>query len=94
MRKEADDTGPMAELEHWRMRMAKFNSLVEQINAFDCRAVLRILHIAKSKTLKVTFFVAKGLYSVLVHLHVPALGEVLLTYGCFCLGGLIHHTPF
>ena len=55
MRKEADDTGPMAELEHWRMRMAKFNSLVEQINARDCRAVLRILHIAKSKTLKVTF---------------------------------------
>ena len=55
MRKEADDTGPMAELEHWRMRMAKFNSLVEQINAFDCRGVLRILHIAKSKTLKVSF---------------------------------------
>ena len=55
MRKEADDTGPMAELEHWRMRMAKFNSLVEQINARDCRAVLRIMHIAKSKTLKVTF---------------------------------------
>lgn len=55
MRKEADDTGPMAELEHWKMRMAKFNSLVEQINDCDCRAVLRILHIAKSKTLKVSF---------------------------------------
>lgn len=54
MRKEADDTGPMAELEHWKMRMAKFSSLVEQINHQDCRAVLRILHIAKSKTLKVT----------------------------------------
>ena len=55
MRREADDTGPMAELEHWKMRMAKFSSLVEQINHEDCRAVLRILHIAKSKTLKVTF---------------------------------------
>lgn len=55
MRREADDTGPMAELEHWKMRMAKFSSLVEQINHEDCRAVLRILHIAKSKTLKVIF---------------------------------------
>lgn len=25
MRKEADDIGPAAELEHWRKRMAKFN---------------------------------------------------------------------
>lgn len=25
MRKEADDIGPMAELEHWKKRMAKFN---------------------------------------------------------------------
>lgn len=53
MRREADDTGPMAELEHWKMRMAKFNSLVEQIKGADCKAVLRILLIAKSKTLKV-----------------------------------------
>ena len=53
MRKEADDTGPMAELEHWKMRMAKFNSLVEQIKGVDCKAVIRIMLIAKSKTLKV-----------------------------------------
>ena len=53
MRREADDTGPMAELEHWKMRMAKFNSLVEQIKGADCKAVIRILLIAKSKTLKV-----------------------------------------
>lgn len=58
MRKEADDTGPMAELEHWKMRMAKFNSLVEQIKGADCKAVIRILLIAKSKTLKVTCQVA------------------------------------
>lgn len=25
MRKEADDIGPIAELEHWKKRMAKFN---------------------------------------------------------------------
>ena len=64
MRKEADDTGPMAELEHWKMRMAKFNSLVEQINHSDCRAVLQILHIAKSKTLKVTFNLITQMWSV------------------------------
>ena len=53
MRKEADDTGPMAELEHWKMRMAKFNSLVEQIKSADRKAVITIMLIAKSKTLKV-----------------------------------------
>ena len=53
MRKEADDTGPLAELEHWKMRMAKFNSLVEQIKDPGCRTVIKILLTAKSKTLKV-----------------------------------------
>ena len=28
MRKEADDIGPTAELEHWKERMAKFNVYV------------------------------------------------------------------
>lgn len=71
MRKEADDTGPMAELEHWKMRMAKFSSLVEQINHQDCRAVLRILHIAKSKTLKVTLLIRRSLplNTLIVCLH-------------------------
>ena len=31
MRKEADDIGPAAELEHWKQRMAKFSSLLDQI---------------------------------------------------------------
>lgn len=31
MRKEADDVGPRAELEHWKQRMAKFNGLLDQI---------------------------------------------------------------
>jgi dynein heavy chain len=53
MRREADDTGPMAELEHWKMRMAKFNSLVEQIKSPKGRAVIKTLQIAKSKVLKV-----------------------------------------
>lgn len=28
MRKEADDIGPSAELDHWKMKMAKFNRYV------------------------------------------------------------------
>ena len=55
MRKEADDTGPMAELEHWKMRMAKFNSLVEQIKSNECRTVIGMLQTAKSRVLKVSF---------------------------------------
>ena len=31
MRKEADDTGPLAELEHWRFLEARFNSFLEQL---------------------------------------------------------------
>ncbi len=35
MRKEADDIGPTAELEHWKERMAKFNVYVHlKINQF------------------------------------------------------------
>lgn len=53
MRREADDTGPLAELEHWKLRMARFNSLVEQIKSQEGRAVIKALQLAKSKTLKV-----------------------------------------
>lgn len=53
MRKEADDTGPKAELEHWRLRMAKFNSLLEQIKGYQCRTVIGILQSARSRVLKV-----------------------------------------
>ena len=53
MRREADDTGPMAELEHWRQLTAKFNAILEQIKHPRCKMVINILHIAKSKVLKV-----------------------------------------
>ncbi|KAK3736698.1 hypothetical protein QZH41_011488 [Actinostola sp. cb2023] len=52
MRREADDTGPMAELEHWKMRMARFNSLVEKIKSHEGRSVIKALQLAKSKVLK------------------------------------------
>ena len=60
MRKEADDTGPIAELEHWRQRRAKFNSLLDQMKSQQCKTVIQILLHAKSKVLKVTI---NNLYS-------------------------------
>ena len=54
MRKEADDTGPMAELEHWRQLQARFSSIIEQIKKHESKMIINILHIAKSKVLKVS----------------------------------------
>lgn len=56
MRKEADDTGPLAELEHWRQLMARFNALLEQIKSHECRIVINILNVARSKVLRVRIF--------------------------------------
>ena len=53
MRKEADDTGPLAELEYWKHRTAKFSCLVEQIKSQPCRGVISTLNIAKAKIIKV-----------------------------------------
>ncbi|XP_071944820.1 dynein axonemal heavy chain 8-like [Antedon mediterranea] len=53
MRKEADDTGPLAELEHWRLLMARFNSIMDQIKSKHCKMVISTLNAAKSKVLKV-----------------------------------------
>ena len=41
MRKEADDIGPSAELDHWRKRMAKFNRLYLKfdIHIFFCNSM-------------------------------------------------------
>lgn len=55
MRKEADNVGPRAELDYWKKRMAKFNSLFDQIKGPDCKAVVGVLHAAKSKLLKVGY---------------------------------------
>lgn len=54
MRKEADDIGPRAELDHWKKRMSKFNYLLDQIKGPECKAVLGVLTAAKSKLLKVS----------------------------------------
>ncbi|XP_064627182.1 dynein axonemal heavy chain 5-like isoform X2 [Lineus longissimus] len=52
MRREADDIGPTAELNYWKSRTSKFNNLLEQIKSPRCKALVGILHAAKSKMLK------------------------------------------
>uniref|UniRef100_H0X0M1 Dynein axonemal heavy chain 5 n=1 Tax=Otolemur garnettii TaxID=30611 RepID=H0X0M1_OTOGA len=52
LRKEADDAGPRAELEHWKKRLAKFNYLLDQLKSPDVKAALAVLAAAKSKLLK------------------------------------------
>ncbi|XP_071824188.1 dynein axonemal heavy chain 5-like [Apostichopus japonicus] len=52
MRKEADNIGPRAELDHWKRRMARFNYLLQQLKGPNIKAVLFVLQAAKSKTLK------------------------------------------
>jgi len=52
MRKEADDIGPSAELDHWRKRMAKFNSLLDQLKSPHCKSAIGILYAARSKSLR------------------------------------------
>lgn len=53
MRKEADDSGPLTELEHWKRMSAKFNFIIEQIKGSNCKAVINVLNVAHSKLLKV-----------------------------------------
>ncbi|KAM4704637.1 dynein axonemal heavy chain 5 [Rhinophrynus dorsalis] len=52
LRKEADDLGPRAELDHWKKRLSKFNYLLDQLKTPEVKAVLGVLTAAKSKLLK------------------------------------------
>ncbi|XP_048363840.1 dynein axonemal heavy chain 5 [Sphaerodactylus townsendi] len=52
LRKEADDLGPRAELDHWKKRLSKFNYLLDQLKTSDVKAVLGVLTAAKSKLLQ------------------------------------------
>lgn len=55
LRKEADDLGPRAELDHWKKRMSRFNYLLDQLKSPDVKAVLGVLLMAKSKLIKVRY---------------------------------------
>eukprot|EP00116_Pleurobrachia_bachei_P002700 sb/3462962/ len=52
IQKESDDIGPYAELASWKLRQAKFNYLLEQIQSPLCRNACGILRNAKSKLLE------------------------------------------
>ncbi|XP_071768037.1 dynein axonemal heavy chain 8-like [Centroberyx gerrardi] len=52
MRKEADSAGPLTELDHWKRMSAKFNSIIDHIKGPECKAVVMVLHVSRSKTLK------------------------------------------
>ena len=41
--------GPRTELEHWRSRMGKLNSIIEQLRGEQCRMVLAVLQ-ARERT--------------------------------------------
>ncbi|XP_067093621.1 dynein axonemal heavy chain 5 [Osmerus mordax] len=52
LRKEADDLGPRAELDHWKKRTSRFNYLLDQLKSLEVKAVLGVLMMAKSKFIK------------------------------------------
>uniref|UniRef100_A0A8C0EXI2 Dynein axonemal heavy chain 8 n=1 Tax=Bubo bubo TaxID=30461 RepID=A0A8C0EXI2_BUBBB len=52
VRREADDSGPLTELEHWKCMSAKFNFIIEQIKGPNCKAVINVLNVGHSKLLR------------------------------------------
>ncbi|XP_072136268.1 dynein axonemal heavy chain 8-like [Mobula birostris] len=52
VRKEAENSGPLTELEYWKCMSAKFNSIIEQLRGQNCRAVINVLKASYSKMLK------------------------------------------
>ena len=62
IRKEPYNVGPQAELEHWKKRMAKFDSLTTSLKSPLCKVVINILVAAKSKVLQVSLFVSCSLH--------------------------------
>ncbi|XP_078399005.1 dynein axonemal heavy chain 8-like [Cetorhinus maximus] len=51
VRKEAEDSGPLTELEHWKCMSAKFNSIIEQLKGQHCKGVINVLNTSHSKML-------------------------------------------
>ncbi|XP_060709267.1 dynein axonemal heavy chain 8-like [Hemiscyllium ocellatum] len=52
VRKEAENSGPLTELEYWKCMSAKFNSIIEQLRGQHCKAVINVLKASQSKMLK------------------------------------------
>uniref|UniRef100_A0A3B4ALM1 Dynein heavy chain tail domain-containing protein n=1 Tax=Periophthalmus magnuspinnatus TaxID=409849 RepID=A0A3B4ALM1_9GOBI len=52
LRRLDDSAGPLSELEHWKRMSQKFNSVINHIKSSECKAVIMVLNIGKSKTIK------------------------------------------
>ncbi|XP_063774922.1 dynein axonemal heavy chain 8 [Pseudophryne corroboree] len=52
IRKETDYSGPLIELEHWKRMLVKFNNIICQIKGQNCKAVITVLNLARSKVFK------------------------------------------
>lgn len=50
---DSDNSGPDTELEFWRTRMAKFNSITEQLTGRECKLVLGVCGNARTKNHRV-----------------------------------------
>ncbi|KAG8014343.1 Dynein heavy chain 8 [Nibea albiflora] len=52
LRKGVDTGGPLTELDHWKKMSIRFNSIISHIKSPECKAVVMVLHISKSKIMK------------------------------------------
>jgi dynein heavy chain, axonemal len=50
--RDSEDTGPRTELEWWRSRMAKLNSIMEELKSPECQVVFNVLQVIKARALK------------------------------------------
>ena len=60
--------GPLAELEYWKQRTAKFSHLVDQLKSHPFKGVLVTIVTAKSKVLKVNDFLVLNTYQFQFHM--------------------------
>ncbi|XP_068088806.1 dynein axonemal heavy chain 8 [Hyperolius riggenbachi] len=52
IRRKADSSNPFTELEYWKKKSVKFNFIIEQIKGQNFKSVVMVLHISRSKVLK------------------------------------------
>ncbi|XP_073412523.1 dynein axonemal heavy chain 8 [Dendrobates tinctorius] len=52
IRKEADDSGPITELDHWIRLYVRFSFIIEQVKGDNFKAIITVLVVAKSKLIK------------------------------------------
>uniref|UniRef100_A0A3Q3F240 Dynein, axonemal, heavy chain 5 like n=1 Tax=Kryptolebias marmoratus TaxID=37003 RepID=A0A3Q3F240_KRYMA len=51
--RKQDNMGPLSELEYWKRMSLRFNSIISHIKSPECKTVVMVLHIRRSKMMKV-----------------------------------------